>query len=80
MASWKRNNCVIWRNKSTSKDWHDRVTAINRQLQPGVVGIRDLLTQQRAALVEQIRTSRLLSSREFSFCLFDERLVEQLRV
>ncbi|MGI9517310.1 MAG: hypothetical protein ACR2NP_09705 [Pirellulaceae bacterium] len=62
------------------KAWHDRVAEINQRLQPGVAGTRDLLTRQRAALVDQLAASRLLGSREFSFCLFDERLVEQLRV
>ena len=41
--------------------------------------LRTALTQQRQQLVEQLQQHTLLGSREFSFCLFKETLIDQLK-
>lgn len=65
--------------EGSKKAWHDEMESINEAL-------RNNLTTEMATLEDEIHTMRqavqrssLLSSREFSFCLFDEGIIERLR-
>ncbi len=60
------------------KQRNDAIVAINRQLQPNVEAIRKKLLDQQDFVSQQLRTSQVLSSREYSFALFPESIVEEL--
>ncbi|MEQ8787566.1 MAG: hypothetical protein RIC55_14780 [Pirellulaceae bacterium] len=51
---------------------HEAIARINQQLQPRVEEQRRELLARRLSAADQLRTARLLGSREFSFCLFSE--------
>jgi hypothetical protein len=64
---------------SDRKERHHEIETANRMLQPFVSDDVKALESELAEVREKIETSRVLNSREFSFCLFDESLVEELR-
>ncbi len=49
---------------------HDTINSANEELRTFVAPLRDSLLGQRQLLVEQLRHTNVLSSREYSFCLF----------
>jgi hypothetical protein len=51
---------------------HREISQANDQLQPFVARKRVKLTVERKRLVEALRNHRLLASREYAFCLFEE--------
>ncbi len=57
---------------------HLQIAHLNAEMQPFVEQQRVALQKQRVDLVEQARISRLLGSREFSFCLFPESTLRPL--
>ena len=61
------------------KNWHGEMESINAQLQPGVQRLLVDLESRLHQLHHQVKASNLLGSREFSFCLFDESLVDRLK-
>jgi hypothetical protein len=56
---------------------HAAMTAANHALQPFLADRRAFLETQLATAAEQSRANRVLSSREYSFCLFPRNLLEQ---
>jgi hypothetical protein len=56
--------------RGEKKAWHREVAALNESLQPSVEREREQLEARIAELTERHRRTRLLGSREFSFCLF----------
>ncbi len=61
------------------KQWHDQLTATNENLFQLVQPQYDALGDELAMKKEQVKVSQILSSREYSFCLFDESLIERLK-
>ena len=61
------------------KQWRDEIAAINERLFERIEGKAEL--EGEIALVKNaLPTSKILGSREYSFALFPEKLVEELRV
>ena len=58
---------------------YQRVTQINQLLQSAMVEKRNWLTNELADERQQLQRARILGSREYSFCLFDESLVETMK-
>jgi len=52
------------------KTWHSAMMKVNEELLPLVAAEQQRLNERAAQLAEQHRVSRLLGSREFSFCLY----------
>ena len=52
------------------------IRAANEALQPCVKGVRELLEAEARTAANQERAEQILTSREYSFCLYRE---EQLR-
>jgi hypothetical protein len=50
--------------------WHDAITRVNEELHELAAHEQQRLDERVARLTEQLRLTRLLGSREFSFCLF----------
>ena len=65
--------------EGSAKAWHQAIIAVNAKLLPFVTREQMALTQQRQQLVEQLQQHTLLGSREFSFCLFQESLIDHLQ-
>ncbi len=57
---------------------HEAIAAANAELQPSVAGLRRELESQLAATNERTRTSAILDSREYSFCLFPRERLQGL--
>lgn len=56
--------------RGAKKSWHQELVAINAALHALVVQQQQQLDERVGQLAEQHRLTRLLGSREFSFCLF----------
>jgi hypothetical protein len=65
--------------KGERKAWHQALAAINEQLVQALPDVQQRLQAQWEALSAQLQRERILGSREFSFCLFDERLPQELK-
>lgn len=62
------------------KERHREIVACNQQLQASVAKKREALDRNVQGLKELLPSSKLANSREFSFCLFDPALVDELKV
>jgi hypothetical protein len=56
--------------RGAKRAWHDEISQINAALTALVVDEQTRLNEHATQLAEQHRISRLLGSREFSFCLY----------
>jgi hypothetical protein len=65
--------------RGSRKAWHDELQEINEKLLAPLTGKRETLRSDLASMQHQVKVSQLLGSREYSFCLFDERLPGQLQ-
>ncbi len=61
------------------KQRHEAIVECNQQLQPYVESLRHELERQLKKLPDEIRKNRILCSRDYSFCLFPETLIEELK-
>ena len=61
-----------------SRERHQGIAAANAQLRTLVQTEKLQLESEIAELKTQLRTSEILGSREFSFCLHSKELVESL--
>ena len=78
--SWvAKKMAAIADESSKRKERHHEIETANRMLQPFVSNDIRSLESELAEVREKIETSRILNSREYSFCLFDESLVGELR-
>jgi len=62
-----------------SRERHVAIEKLNRQLTVHVSPGMDLLEERLAISRERMRASEILSSREFSFCLFDLSVIDKLK-
>lgn len=62
-----------------SRERHVAIDSLNQQLIDYASPTVDLLEERRANSREKLRVSEILSSREFSFCLFDLSIIEELK-
>lgn len=62
-----------------SKEKHDAITTINKALRALLPTSEAVLKEQELEARSQLRESEIVTSREFSFVLFDQRLVESLK-
>jgi hypothetical protein len=56
--------------RGSKRKWHSELAALNDVLASQVVPLQQQLNNRVTQLAEQHRLTRLLGSREFSFCLF----------
>jgi hypothetical protein len=70
LAARKREMLQAIPPRGKKRAWHEKLTATNQALQPLVAERQAMLERQAAKLAEQVRRTRLLASREFSFVLF----------
>ncbi len=63
----------------SKKVWHDEMERINEQLRQATNSGRIELEAEIDSLRRKVHVAQMLGSREFSFCLFDEALIEQLK-
>jgi len=73
-----RKRAAIANAKLARLDRHHEINAANQAMQPLVADQIDSMQQKLAEVSKQIHNSRILNSREYSFCLFDQSLIEQL--
>lgn len=66
-------------SEGSCQAWHDAIVAINAKLLAFVGAEQTTLTDYREQLAARLRMETLLGSREFSFCLFNEDLIDQLK-
>jgi len=66
-------------SEDRSKQKHDAITKINEQLRATLEPSDEQLKAQIDALLSQLHPSEVAHSREYSFCLFGESLVEDLK-
>jgi hypothetical protein len=57
---------------------YEVITRINQQLQPYVQPIREAVQQQLADLQDKWTITRILTSREYAFCLFPDTFLQNL--
>jgi hypothetical protein len=62
-----------------SRERHVAIEKLNRQLMVHASPGMDLLEERLAISRERMRASEILSSREFSFCLFDLSVIDKLK-
>ncbi len=65
--------------KGERRERHQAITRLNAQLRQQLEPVATQLEQRREALAAQLDLERLLSSREYWFCTFDETLPQELR-
>lgn len=75
----KRDWISRQRRDANLKQRHDAIERINERLYALLANRLNALRQRRTALVDEIQTSVILKSREYSFTLFPPSLVEQLQ-
>ena len=75
----RKRELVSNRPVGSCKQWHDQIEAINRELFSELGSQRKALEDQVKELRKRLPLQRGLNSREFSFVLFPEELVEELR-
>lgn len=61
------------------RQWHLQVTEVNEQMQPYLESRRQQLDEDAARIQELLRSRKILASREMSFVLFGETLIEDLK-
>lgn len=66
-----------WHEKQ-KKAWYDQMTQCNERMSVLLEPLRDQLRREREQLVADIHRSRILGSREYSFCLFPEEMLVPL--
>jgi hypothetical protein len=64
--------------RGSKKGWHQEMVAVNDALHSRAAQEQRRLDQRAAQLAEQYRLTRLLGSREFSFCLFPAEFLRTL--
>ena len=64
----------------TPRDRHDGIELANQNLQPWVAEQSRELEQSLAELKQKLKSSQILGSREYSFSLFPESVIEQLKM
>ncbi len=65
-------------DRHQKSDWHQRLEQCNRNMQPAVDAQRTALLEQQTEFKRQLAINKILGSREFSFCLFPETIVDEL--
>ncbi|MEL7498057.1 MAG: hypothetical protein AAFN77_10630 [Planctomycetota bacterium] len=66
------------KREGTSKLIHDAMVTINQRLQSMVSPSVEELQQQEQVVRSKLRDNEVIGCREFSFCLFDESLIDWL--
>lgn len=62
-----------------NKQRHDAITQCNEQLQPYIAAQAEQIRQQQDQVRSLLSRSRILDSRAYSFCCFDESLITELK-
>jgi hypothetical protein len=65
--------------RETAKRRCHRIRRANEALQPWVEPLRNELLAETASLQHRLRSEKLLASREYSFCLYPEQALRELR-
>lgn len=79
LINQKSNWTVGEHRGERSKRKHDAIEALNQQLARFVDIDPAALLAARVESVQKIRAGEILGSREYSFCLFSESLIDQLK-
>ena len=75
----KRQWTVGERRRERSREKHLAIETLNRQLAKLAELDEQTLLETRHAALRRIRASQILDSREYSFCLFPETLIDELK-
>ena len=78
-ATIAQKQAAIADDSLSRRERHEQIARANEQLRPFLAGEVKQLQQQLAELPDQIRSSQIANSREYSFCLFPDSLTEELR-
>ena len=65
--------------KAELRNRHQKIDSCNVELREYVQSEREIQLQKLAVLQTNLRTSQILGSREFSFCLFPSAIIEELK-
>ena len=65
--------------RGNRKERHRAISQCNHQLQAFVQPSREMLAEERRRLSSQLKINRIARSREYSFSLFPENLIEDLK-
>lgn len=74
-----RKKTAIESQTLTRLQRHQEIEEANRMMQPFVADQIEALQKELSDASDQIHSSRILNSREYSFCLFDESLIDDLK-
>ncbi|MDA8563465.1 hypothetical protein N9L06_03330 [Mariniblastus sp.] len=79
-ATWiDQKRTVIGSKELTPSERHEAINEANSKLQPFVAEQAEMLHQELANVHAQIHNSKILNSREYSFCLFPDALIDDLK-
>ena len=79
-ATWiDQKRAVIGSKELTPSERHEAINEANSKLQPFVAEQADALQKNLSSVDDQIHNSRILNSREYSFCLFPDALIDDLK-
>ena len=74
-----QKRAAIGSKELTPSERHQAINEANSKLQPFVAEQVEMLHQELANVDAQIHNSKILNSREYSFCLFPDSLIEDLK-
>ena len=74
-----QKRAAIGSEKLTPLECHQAIGEANLKLQPFVAEQVEALRKELASVDDQIHNSRILNSREYSFCLFPDSLIDDLK-
>ncbi len=72
----KRRWIATPKTKNNAAQRHAAITEANAMLQPNVASLRDELQRDRSALTTRLRAENILASREYAFCLFPNKMLQ----
>lgn len=72
----KRRWVATTKTKKNAAERHAAITEANAMLQPKVASLRKKLEHDRSALTTRLRAENILASREYAFCLFPNRMLQ----
>ena len=75
----KRKMIGIVDRASDRKAWQREIASINKSLQPSVTKQREQLIETGKIIDAHLRSSKILDSREYSFSLFPESVIDELK-
>ncbi len=72
----KRQWIATAKTKENAAERHRAIVRSNEALQPAVASMREALQRKRGEVGQRLRAEDILASREFAFCLYPEKMLQ----